>query len=274
MQQRGLSGPPPHTKAEVAVDWLWSGTIWSEEHSRDWKTENPWLDSWLCATRGWNSIRTPLVCTLVFFLSTSPVFLFFFFFLQSKGFCWSWGCEADKEHSSGGPRRPFLTHLSVALSPPPLPQFPLSNHFSPTFPLPSRLFFSYPLWLGYLVSVRTHNPLLSRDACLRSSDSNSSWCSLSLLRHLTLPLLAFSITLLGFCLFGKDCWVFDVCRCLWFLPGSRGAQGESALCSDNAGLQRGSWDCFSAPTLLGRVFNQYRCTVPLPGERFGLGGRD
>lgn len=59
------------------------------------------------------------MCTLVFFLSTSPVFLFFFFFLQSKGFCWSWGCEADKEHSSGGPRRPFLTHLSVALSPPP-----------------------------------------------------------------------------------------------------------------------------------------------------------
>lgn len=79
------------------------------------------------------------MCTLVFF---SLPLLSSFFFLQSKGFCWSWGCEADKEHSSGGPRRPFLTHLSVALSPPPLSLswFPLSNHFSPTFPLPSRLF--------------------------------------------------------------------------------------------------------------------------------------
>lgn len=139
MQQRGLSGPPPHTQAEVAVDWLWSGTIWSEEHSRDWKTENPWLDSWLCATRGWNSIRTPLVCTLVFF---SLPLLSSFFFLQSKGFCWSWGCEADKEHSSGGPRRPFLTHLSVALSLPP----PSLGSLSPTtsaplspFPLDSFL---------------------------------------------------------------------------------------------------------------------------------------
>ncbi len=211
------------------------------------------------------------MCTLVFF--PLPL-LSWFFFLQSKGFCWSRGCEADKEHSSGGPIAPFLdTSQCCTFFPPFLPWFPLSNHFSPTFPHCSTLF-SYILWLGYLVFVRTHHPLLSRDSCLRSSDSTPSQSSHSPLCHLTLPLLAFSITLLGFCLFGKDCWVFDVCRCLWFLPGSRGAQGVSVLCSDNVGLQGGSWDCFSAPTLLGRVFNQYRCTVLLPGERFGLGGRD
>ncbi len=266
----GTVRAPSPARAAVAVDRLQSGTIWSEEHSRDWKTENPWLDSWLCATRGWNSIRTPLVCTLVFFPLT---LLSCFFFYKAKGLLVS-GLWSRQGTFLRGAQAPFLdTSQCCTFFPPSLPWFPLSNHFSPTFPHRSTLF-SYILWLSYLVSVRAHHPLLSWDACLRSSDSNPSRSSHSPLCHLTLPLLAFSITLLGFCLFGKDCWVFDVCRCLWFLPGSRGAQGESALCSDNVGLQGGSWDCFSAPTLLGRVFNRYRCTVLLPGERFGLGGRD
>ncbi len=138
-------------RAAVAVDRLQSGTIWSEEHSRDWKTENPWLDSWLCATRGWNSIRTPLVCTLVFF----PLTLLSCFFSTKQRVCWSRGCEADKEHSSGGPRRPFLTHLSVALSfPPPslgslspttsAPLSPIAQLFSLTFSDSATSYLSVP----------------------------------------------------------------------------------------------------------------------------------
>lgn len=52
-----------------------------------------------------------------FFLYTPTPNAAFFFFFQ--------GCEADKKHSSGGPR-PFLTRLSVTLS-----SSPLIHFFSP-----------------------------------------------------------------------------------------------------------------------------------------------
>ncbi len=138
-------------RAAVAVDRLQSGTIWSEEHSRDWKTENPWLDSWLCATRGWNSIRTPLVCTLVFFPLT---LLSCFFFYKAKGLLVSGLWSRQGTFLRGGPGA-LSWHISVLhfLSPlPPLvpslqplqPHFPPSLNFSLTFSDSATSYLSVP----------------------------------------------------------------------------------------------------------------------------------
>lgn len=95
-------------------------------------------------------------CVLLFFF-------FFFFFLYTPTpnaafFFFFQGCEADKKHSSGGPR-PFLTRLSVTLS-----SSPLIHFFSPppttSTPLSSftRLclsaLFSCPL-IPHLLAVHT-----------------------------------------------------------------------------------------------------------------------
>ncbi len=176
-----------------------------------------------------------------------------FFFYKGKGLLVS-GLWSRQGTFLRGAQAPFLDTSQCCTSfPPPslgslspttsAPLSPIAQLFSLTFSDSATSYLSVP--------TIPSSPVMPASVPLTQTHPGAL---ISPLCHLSLPLLAFSITLLGFCLFGKTVESLTFCRCLWFLPGSRGAQGESALCSDNVGLQGGSWDCFSAQRFLAGVF--------------------
>lgn len=211
------------------------------------------------------------MCALLFFFSLT---LLSSYYSTKQSVCWSWGYEADKEHSSGGPRRPFLTHLSVALSfplPPLVPSLqPLQPHFPPIVRLFSLTFSdsatsylfvptipSSPEMPASVPLTQTHPSALFRPFAISPSLCSHSpslcWASVCLVKAVE------SLT-------SVDAYDFSQAP-----EGPR----ERVLCALKTwACKEGAGTLFSAPALLGRVFNQYRCTVLLPGERFGLGGRD